>query len=294
MEFHSFDSWSKDNSVDKLVFNNDRMVKSPSGVYGLIGIPKLFFENGTPILPNTTPYQTTTKGLYYPETMKFGVPAMVVYKTVLFQKSSNAPIVCLYEPNNPFIEAYRTAKNTNTSIATFFEYLLEQCESEFQKLHRITHEIKRLTTYIDFFVAYQLIEYTDILISHTLNYTMFLQDLHTFAIHANINTQSFDKTYATFRDSVKLLNDILEQTRHGAMQRIAYLDSGTARILTIVATIFLPLAFLVALFSMPLQGAPLRRKKNAYWVFVYIILVIFVALVALFYRDFIALFKGSA
>jgi Mg2+ and Co2+ transporter CorA len=123
---------------------------------------------------------------------------------------------------------------------------------------------------------------------------MFLQDLHTFAIHANINTQSFDKTYATFRDSVKLLNDILEQTRHGAMQRIAYLDSGTARILTIVATIFLPLAFLVALFSMPLQGAPLRRKKNAYWVFVYIILVIFVALVALFYRDFIALFKGSA
>ena len=39
-----------------------------------------------------------------------------------------------------------------------------------------------------------------------------------------------------FKNNINNLTKNLEQTRHGTMQRISYLDSGTARILTIVAT----------------------------------------------------------
>lgn len=289
MEFTTFDAFGKNTAVDTLIFNNDRILKTPEGLYGLLGIPKLVFVNGAS--PVASPYQTVTQGLSYPKTMSFNVPSMVVYKTVFYQpKNQRGSIQCLYDTQNPFVAQYRP--ETSAPASAFIGFLLEACESEFQKLHRITLEIKRLTTYIDFFVAYQLVEYTDILLSHTLNYTMFLQDLQAFIVHSEINTQPFDKTFATLQESVKLLNAILEQTRHGIMQRIAYLDSGTARILTIVATIFLPSAFLVSLFSMPLQGAPLRGKKNAYWRFVVILLGVFALLVAVFYRDFVALFTG--
>lgn len=289
MEFHTFDAFGKNTSVDTLIFNNDRLLKAPEGLYGLLGIPKLVFDNGAS--PVASPYQTVTKGLVYPKTLVFGVPSMVVHKTILYQpKNQRGSIQCLYDPQNPFVVSYRP--ETAAPASAFLGFLMETCESEFQKLHRITLEIKRLTTYIDFFDAYQLVEYTDILLSHTLNYTLFLQDAQAFIVHSGINSQPLDKTFTTFQDSVKLLNGILEQTRHGIMQRISYLDSGTARILTIVATIFLPSAFLVSLFSMPLQGAPLRGKKNAYWTFVVILMSVFAVLVAVFYRDFIALFTG--
>ena len=70
------------------------------------------------------------------------------------------------------------------------------------------------------------------------------------------------------------------------MQRISYLDSGTARILTIVATIFLPTSFIVALLSMPLNGVPLRYKKNGYYIFIIILIVVFIILFAIFHKDF--------
>jgi Mg2+ and Co2+ transporter CorA len=70
------------------------------------------------------------------------------------------------------------------------------------------------------------------------------------------------------------------------------LDSGTSRILTIVASVFLPTAFLVSLFLMPLNGVPLRKRKNAYWIFLAAILVIFVIMVTLFRKDFHAVLVG--
>ena len=290
MEFHTFDDWTKDAAVDALVFTNDRLTTSDKGLYGLLGVPKLFFENGTDI-PTASPYRSITTGLNYPKTLDFSVPTMVLYKIVLFQPRDRPSVIqCLYEPGNPFVEA---VKGQRMTVAGFLEGLLVKCESEFQKLHRITLEIKKKATYIDFFEAYRLIEYTDILLSHTLNYTLFLQDVQAFTIHTSVDKGSFENTYKTFQESVKLLNGILEQTRHGVMQRIAYLDSGTARILTIVATIFLPTAFLVSLMSMPLNGAPLRGRKNAYWVFVWILMGIFILLVAFFHRDFLALFRDA-
>lgn len=117
--------------------------------------------------------------------------------------------------------------------------------------------------------------------------------MNAFSIYANLDTRDFEKQYNTLHDSVKHLYDILEQTRRGTMQRIAYLDSGTTRILTIVATIFLPSAFLVSLISMPLNGAPLRRTKNAYWIFLIGIFILFCLLIAIFWRDFVALFTQN-
>lgn len=288
MNFTTFESWEKNTSVNTLVFNNDRLVKAPEGIYGLLGIPRLLFKDTS--LPAASAYKTVIQGLNYSKTLSFSVPSMVVYKTILFKPATKHTYTCIYEPGNPFISP---ATEKSAYVSAFIELLIGICESEFQKLHRIALEIKKKATYIDFYISYQLIEYLDILLSHTLYYTLFLQDLHAFAVHTEMPTAPFQKVYDTMKESLGLLNTVLEQTRHGTMQRISYLDSGTARILTIVATIFLPTAFLVSLVSMPLRGAPLRDKKNGYWMVVVILLAIFTFLIGIFYRDFVALFRPA-
>jgi len=75
------------------------------------------------------------------------------------------------------------------------------------------------------------------------------------------------------------------------MQRIAYLDSGTSRILTIVAAIFLPTSFIISLLSMPFQGVPFKGRKNGYFIVLSIIIAIFITLIYLFYEDFANLFR---
>lgn len=291
MDFIPYPTEDTNPSVNTLLFNNDRLIKAPDGLYGLVGVPRLLFKDTS--LPPASPYTSVVRGLQYDKTLGFTVPSMVVYKTVFFKPAAtatSAEYTCFYDPANPFVAL---AKDTAMNLPAFIETLIGICESESQKLHRIALEIKKQATYIDFYVSYQLVEYVDILLSHTLHYTLFLQDIHAFAMHANVPTAPFQKAYDTLKESLTLLNAVLEQTRHGTMQRIAYLDSGTARILTIVATIFLPLAFLVALVSMPLRGAPLRGKKNGYWTIVVVLLVVFVFLVGVFYRDFVALFRPA-
>ena len=101
----------------------------------------------------------------------------------------------------------------------------------------------------------------------------------------------FKNRIKVFKNNISELNEALEDTRHGTMQRIAYLDSGTTRILTIVATIFLPTSFLVSLLSMPFDGVPFKNSKKGYLIVLSIILSIFIMLIWFFYEEFINLFS---
>lgn len=148
-----------------------------------------------------------------------------------------------------------------------------------------------------------MIEYLDKLLYYTLSYNNIVNDM-IMIISRIIIILNFDKNkndnndYELFKNRIKVfqnnvisLKDSLEQTRHGTMQRIAYLDSGTSRILTIVAAIFLPTSFIISLLSMPFQGVPFKNKKNGYFIVISIILAIFITLIYLFYEDFANLFR---
>jgi Mg2+ and Co2+ transporter CorA len=107
----------------------------------------------------------------------------------------------------------------------------------------------------------------------------------------NEEYELFKNRIKIFKNNIIDLKNNLEQTRHGTMQRISYLDSGTTRILTIVAAMFLPTAFLVSLLSMPYDGIPFKNKKNGYFAILTILMVIFILLGYLFIEDFKNLFR---
>jgi Mg2+ and Co2+ transporter CorA len=147
-----------------------------------------------------------------------------------------------------------------------------------------------------------MIEYIDKLLYYTITYQNLINDMimivSRIIIIINYNTENkenddydlFKNRIKVFRNNISELKEALEDTRHGTMQRIAYLDSGTARILTIVATIFLPTSFLVSLLSMPFDGVPFKNSKKGYLIILSIILSIFIMLIWFFYEEFINLF----
>ena len=119
-----------------------------------------------------------------------------------------------------------------------------------------------------------MIEYLDKLLYYVLSYNNIVNDMimivSRIIIIINYDKDKKDNNdYELFKNRVKVfqnnvinLKDSLEQTRHGTMQRISYLDSGTSRILTIVAAIFLPTSFIISLLSMPFEEYLLKVRKT--------------------------------
>ena len=146
-----------------------------------------------------------------------------------------------------------------------------------------------------------MIEYIDKLLYYVITYQNLINDMimivsriiiiikYDTKNEENNDYDLFKNRIKVFRNNIIELKDALEQTRHGTMQRIAYLDSGTTRILTIVATIFLPTSFLVSLLSMPFDGVPFKNSKKGYLIILSIIITIFIGLIFLFYEEFINL-----
>ena len=191
----------------------------------------------------------------------------------------------------------------NAKILKIFINIIDKCERDYRRLNEILYIIKKHVTWLDFFNSYKMVEYLDKLLYYILSYNNVVNDMIMIVSRIIIiieydKDKKDDNDYELFKNRIKVfqnnvinLKDSLEQTRHGTMQRIAYLDSGTSRILTIVAAIFLPTSFIISLLSMPFEGVPFKGRKNGYLIVLSIITAIFLTLLYLFMEDFKNLFR---
>ena len=69
------------------------------------------------------------------------------------------------------------------------------------------------------------------------------------------------------------------------MQRIAYLETGMSRLLTIVATIFLPMTFIVSFFSMPFKNVPFKNNKYGILYVIFIIIILMIIILNYLFED---------
>jgi Mg2+ and Co2+ transporter CorA len=245
--------------VNKLIFNNDRNIDN----YYILSIPKLEQKE-----INKSIYVQEEKGINYEKELNLIIPSLYLYKIILIIEEKEIKVI--YDNNNPFIN--------NNKLEVF-----NIIDNEIQKLFRLTYDIKRLITHIDFYIAYKLVECIDKLILYTSFYISFMNDMK--------NLIKDLKVPMNITDVINHLVETLNNTRHAIMQRIAYLDSGTARILTIVATIFLPASFLISIVTMDLYDNPLKKLKKPFITFFVLILILFISLFILFRKDFIMLFN---
>lgn len=286
MELINYNKWENEKKeldlllVDKIIFNNEKFIKENNNYIFFISYPKLVFNSVE--IDKKSPYNLYEYGLDYSDILKYKIPDMIIYK-IIFASNDNKYIICDYDKILNIIDI-------NDNLINIFINFINICEKDYRKLDYIAYNIKKFVTFIEFYDSYKLIEYIDKILFYISTYNNIIKDFEMIILRINNKNNSIiekvNNRIIIFKNNINNLTKNLEQTRHGTMQRISYLDSGTARILTIVATIFLPTSFIVALLSMPLNGVPLRYKKNGYYIFISILIVVFIILFAIFHKDF--------
>jgi len=276
--------------INDILTKNEKLIVEDKKFYFALALPMLTKEL-MEIKGNNTRY---VKGLDYSNILVDTVDNLFIYKLV-FYLEKNKYIITDDIQKLDFI-------NKSEKILNLFVRIIDKCEKDYRRINEILYNIKQYVTFLDFFNSYKMVEYIDKLLYYTITYQNLINDMIMIVsriiiiINYNIENKEnddydlFKNRIKVFRNNISELKEALEDTRHGTMQRIAYLDSGTARILTIVATIFLPTSFLVSLLSMPFDGVPFKNSKKGYLIILSIILSIFIMLIWFFYEEFINLF----
>ena len=276
--------------INDILTKKEKLIVEDKKFYFALSLPILTKEL-MEIKGNNTRY---VKGLDYSNILVDTVDNLFIYKLV-FYLEKNKYIITDDIQKLDFI-------NKSEKILNLFVRIIDKCEKDYRRINEILYNIKQYVTFLDFFNSYKMVEYIDKLLYYTITYQNLINDMimivSRIIIIINYNTENkenddydlFKNRIKVFRNNISELNEALEDTRHGTMQRISYLDSGTTRILTIVATIFLPTSFLVSLLSMPFDGVPFKNSKKGYLIILSIILSIFIMLIWFFYEEFINLF----
>ena len=226
--------------------------------YFSLSLPLIDYNNDKNIKGKNTQYETE---LDYSSLLTEKISGLYIYKLVFYLEKDKYIITDDIDKLN-FIDK-------NAKILKLFINIIDKCERDYRRLNEILYIIKKHVTWLDFFNSYKMVEYLDKLLYYILSYNNVVNDM-IMIVSRIIIIIEYDKDkkdnndYELFKNRIKVfqknvinLKDSLEQTRHGTMQRIAYLDSGTSRILTIVAAIFLPTSFIISLLSMPFEWSTL-------------------------------------
>lgn len=293
IEYNSIDSKGLNKSiVDKLVSKRDKVIVDGKKFYFSLSLPLIDYNNDKNIKGKNTKYET---GLDYSNLLEDKISGLYIYNLIFYLEKDKYIITDDIDKLN-FIDK-------NAKMLKLFINIIDKCERDCRRINEISYVIKKYLTWLEYFNSYKMIEYIDKLLFYILTYNNLVNDM-IMIISRIIIIIEYDKDkkdnndYELFKNRIKVfqkniidLKDSLEQTRHGTMQRIDYLDSNTTRILTIIAAMFLPTSFIISLLSMPLNGVPFKGSKNGYFMVLSIIIAIFLILLYLFLEDFKNLFR---
>ena len=77
------------------------------------------------------------------------------------------------------------------------------------------------------------------------------------------------------KNNIKSIKFYYDTLKTSSLQKITYHETNISKVLTFVATIFLPLSFLIGVFSfLPIKNFPFRENKNSIYYILFIIIII--------------------
>ena len=254
--------------IDKLLYNNVNYYYSTNDIaYYLFTIPSLNYNNDS----NNLPYKLIEKKKSG-ENINFSIPSfsfdklIVIYnynlKKFLIIKSEKYNL----KNSNNIYNFLINISNNLQNILNIINNLVMKINYELINIDY--NKFNVVTTYIDQMLIYT--HYLNNIIQQIINIKTLLNKSHEYYY---ILDKNIDNLY-------NILNNIktdLENIRQNTFQKITYIETGTSRILTSVASIFLPISFIIAFFSLPFKNVPLQN--NEYGIYFIIIIIIIIALI---------------
>lgn len=267
---HTFDK----NIIDKLIFNNLNFYydNKKNLFYYLLIYPSYIFDNiekYNKLYTNIIDINIDSKINLL---LKQNFPLIKLNKFIIVYNNNNNKFTFIL--NNDF-----NIKSNN--ILNFFINSI----NEFNKdLNIIYNCINKLTKTILNSSYYQTELITNAVNSILINLFYYYNIIEQFKNIYNNGNNSFDKYILNNNINIisEKINKYMEycyNTRTTSLQRITYLEAGTSRLLTSIATIFLPLSFFIAFFSLPFKNIPFRNNDNGIFFITYILIIILIIII---------------
>lgn len=262
--------------VEKLLFKNNKILDDNLDKYYLIEYPVINFNNNEYDNYNDIFFNILNEKNF--ENINIIIPELLLTK-IIFCKVNNSNF--LIKSNN-----YEVADTSN--ILTLFIKYTNTILNDLNIFLNIITKISDLKTNISYFNSYYLVEAIDLLQKYLFYYQ---ENINQFKNISNIFSDK-NEINIKFIENLNLIHikyitiyNLLNDNRHSIMQRIAYLETGMSRLLTIVATIFLPMTFIISFFSMPFKNMPFKNNKYGILYVTFIIIILMIIILNYLFED---------
>ena len=253
-ENHIFDK----NIINNLVYTSKSITKNKDDFYFLINLTT--YKEIKLIDKTQNIYDISIPITKYSDII---IPKLNIYKIIIVKINNNIS----------FISNINISSN---NIYNLYEYLINFISNDLNIITNLLLNISKSSSYNN--VLYTNIKILDNISSHILYFEDYIDKLTNCLNYINnknneknIYTLNILNNIKTKINSIKFYYDTMKTT---SIQKITHHETNISKVLTYVATIFLPLSFLIGIFSLPIKNIPFRDSVNSFYYILFIIIII--------------------
>lgn len=276
MKVYSYNNNNYDiNIIEKLIFTNVKEYIKNDITYILINLPK-YTSDYTDYKNNK--YLNVLKGNKYDNV---AIPDLFIHKLIIIIEKNEINLISYQDIN--FNDFYLYINN-----------ILIEIKNNIHILNNLLIVLNKIQNANNYLKLYDIIKQLDLISSHILYFNNFV-NIIKYIIEKLDNKNEKNTIIKTqilnISDELSLLKFYYDNTKTTSLQKISHYEANISKILTYVATIFLPLSFIIALFTLPFKNVPLQNKNNGFLIIlIMIILIAFITIIYLMYFNNVVIF----
>ena len=269
MKVYSYNNNNYDiNIIEKLIFTNIKEYVKNETTYYLINLPKYTSDYSD---YKNNKYLNILKGSKYDNII---IPDLYIHKIIIIIENNDLNLISYQEVN--FNDFY-----------LYINSILIEIKNNIHILNNLLIVLNKIQNANNYFKLYDIIKQLDLISSHILYFNNVINTI-SYLVNKLDNKNEKNTIIKTqilnISDELSLLKFYYDNTKTTSLQKISHYEANISKILTYVATIFLPLSFIIALFTLPFKNVPLQNKNGGFLII--LIILIFIALVTIIYLMF--------
>lgn len=261
MKIYSYDNHIFDKKIiDYLVFTSKNNFINEDSFYLKINLSTYSKIRSFNETRNQKLYDISIEEIKYSDII---IPKLNIYKIIINKQNNNISIISNIDI--PFNNLY-----------SLYNYLIDSIFNDLNIIINLLINISKSKTYNE--ILYENIKTLSNISTHILYFEDYIDKLiislnyiNNKNNEKNINTLNNLNNIKTKINSIKFYYDSLQTT---SIQKITHQETNISRVLTYIATIFLPISFLIGIFSLPIKNIPLRNTENSFYYILFIIILV--------------------
>jgi len=259
MKNYSYDNHTFNNDIiNKLIYTSSNTIVIKDSYYILINLStykKLNLYNKE----LSSLYDLSIDKLIYDNLI---IPKLNIHKLIINKIDNNISLIsnCIFQYNN---------------IYDFLHNCLNTCINDIQIINNLLIMIsKKNSSSVNLYTAISTLSKVS---SHILYFDNFISSI---ILTVNFLNNGKNEKNIVLNDKILLVKDKIlsikffyDTINTNSIQKITHHETNISKVLTYVATIFLPLSFIVSIFSLPVKNIPFRNNENSLYSILFILLI---------------------